>query len=243
MINLTSHGILNENKAPNIEAFGIEQLSLLSAASELNDPQQFLEAMVSTVTNYTAEQLTIGDLLQLAVYHRIQAYPNSPISIAWKCKGLLYKNPDAPEMFKASEVAKMDSVQQENLEPYSCNSENEIKYDFETFPMMMLPDNINTLDPDLQIPSATLYPELVLLTANPSTAKLVNVAAWVKEGNTIQEKLEIIGSQPDLDLFDRASKASKEFQHGPYSKLRASCPTCETEVVRNVTINTNSFFR
>lgn len=243
MIELSSRGILKPD-APQIALidFGLDQLSMMSASAELNDPQQFLEAICSTVSNYKPEELTVGDLLQIAVYHRIKAFPNSPISVSWKCKGILYRNPSTSELHRAEEISQFAEEVKETLEPYTCNSDNVVKYDVDTFPIMVIPENVE-LDHDLQIPNATLYPEIVKLSANPATAKLANAAAWVKAGATLQEKLEIIGNQETLDLFDRASKASKTYQHGPYSRLRSECPNCGTEVMRRITINANSFFR
>lgn len=239
--NLSSSAFLVSDQkntvTPVVLPFGLEQLTLMSAACELDDPQQFLEAICSTVPNIKPEQLTIGDLLQLAIYHRMKAFPDSPIEINWKCNGVIVKDATTGEAIDYEAIRDHTEIEQ-----HICGSENLIRFTEADYPIVYL-DNLEGLDSDLALPSATLYPEIVQLAQQPMFAKLVNIVSWIKDGNTIQDKLDILSNQTDLDLFDRASKASKKYQHGPKAIIKAECPNCGTPVSRKVTINATSFFR
>lgn len=243
MKTLCSNSVLKPNTELEINKFGMVELGKLSASCELKDSLLFMEAIAETVTSHSLTELSIGDLLQIATYHRINAFPNTPIELRWKCSGLLFKveGEESDEM----ELLTLDQVRERKIEnaiPMECNSQNVKTFTVDDFPFISMKD-ITDLDPRLEVPNASLYPEMIELAKIPHTSKLVFAAVWVKGGRTIEDKLELLGNEETLDLFDVASKASKEYQHGPSGTISAKCPKCNSLAKQRVHVDQTSFFR
>tara|TARA_Y100001963_G_scaffold127143_1_gene180305 strand:- start:2161 stop:2877 length:717 start_codon:yes stop_codon:yes gene_type:complete len=233
---LTSNSRLANGKEFEVSPLSIESYSLLSEACVNDDAQSFVEALVLT-TNYTDQELSLGDILQLAVYHRIQEYPDHPLVLKWDCAGTLVR--DSAGNFYEHDEFDPHSVQ--DYEIVDCGTRNEVSYSMANFPFKYLGDT--ELGSDFSIPTASLYAEFVEFSKDPKTALLAPALVWVKtEINTISEKLKRV-EEEGSELFKKAQAISHQCQHGPLQSLRSACPKCGLEVKKRIIVNQMSFFR
>lgn len=234
---LTSNGRLTNGKEFKVEPFTIESYSLLSVACANDDHESFMQALVGT-TNYTAEELSLADLLQLAVYHRITEYPEAPLNLTWDCQGTFVidsqENCYTHEEFEAT----TDIV---DFSIVDCTTHNSVGFNMENFPFTYL--GTMELDDDLSIPTAGLYAEYVEYSKDPKLALLIPAICWVKTDiNTLDAKIKRV-EEVGASLFKKAQQASYRYQHGPRQKLKASCVTCGSPVQKVVAVNQHSFFK
>jgi rubrerythrin len=234
---LTSNSRLTNNKEFEINPLTIESYSLLSASCTNDDNESFMQAMVSS-TNYTDQELSLSDVLQIAVYHRIAEYPEAPLALKWDCQGTLVVD-SSENIYTHDEFENTEDVV--DFEIVDCGQHNVTKFGMNNFPFTYLPEL--DLDHDLSIPTASLYADYIEYSKDPKLAMLIPAICWVKTDiNTIAEKIKRI-EEEGPELYKKAQKASFKYQHGPRQKLNASCPKCGTPVNKLVAVNQHSFFR
>lgn len=223
-----------------INDLGFTQLSMLSESATINSHVKFVDAIMDTVEGVEDRQLSIGDFLQLVAYHRIHAFPDSPISLTWGCAGFLFVDPEGNEL-KYDEVQQGDTEFQKTLRPKPCATQCEVNFEYEDLTMFQIP-NVE-IPEGFSIPTADLYAEYVELSQDPKLAKIIPAAQWIARGDTLKAKIDFLRRQTTLELFDQASKLNHELRHGPSNKLLASCPNCGTQVKQGIVFDQYSFFR
>lgn len=234
---LTSNRRLTNDKEFEINPLTIESYSLLSASCTNDDNDSFMKAMVGS-TNYTDQELSLSDVLQIAVYHRINEYPEAPLALTWDCQGTLVVD-SSENTYTHEEFEQVADV--EDFSIIDCGQHNSTSFGMHNFPFTYLPEL--ELDEDLSIPTASLYADYIEYSKDPKLAMLIPAICWVKTDiNTIAEKIKRIEAEGP-ELYKRAQKASFKYQHGPRQKLRADCPACGTHVNKLVAVNQHSFFK
>lgn len=234
---LTSNRRLVNDKEFEVGPLTIESYSLLSEACVNDDPAPFLKAMVES-TNFSDQELSIGDVLQLAVYHRINEFRDAPLRLTWDCQGTLVEDNNG-NLYTHEEYANNDDVV--DAKTVECGCGNNVSFNMGNFPFIYLPEV--ELSDDLSIPTASLYPEYIELSKDPKLARLVPALCWVKtDNNTLAAKIKRVEDEGTV-LLRKAMDASYRYQHGPASKLVAECTKCGLKVTKPVTVNQHSFFK
>lgn len=223
-----------------IEPIGMTELSMLSESATLDKHVTFVDAILNTVPNVEDTQLTIGDFFQLVAYHRVSAFPDSPIQLDWNCSGFTFIDEEGNEL-QYREIEGTDAEYQKTLRPKPCGQQCHVDFAYEDLDILKIPDV--EIPEGFKIPTADLYAEYVELSNDPKLAKIIPAAQWIAQGNTIEEKIKFLRKQPDLVMFDRASKLNHELRHGPLNKLNAACPNCGTQVSQGIVFDQYSFFR
>lgn len=241
-----------------VKNFGVKQLGLLSKCLVQNDLRYMLEAM-SQVIDKAITDLTIGDFYYLLAWQRTVSYPKSPVISEWHCQGYLYtiKGQSLPPMTLSTIQAMTKAWQQadENtrksmldpdtteVEEVPCNAECSEPTVFSDFPVIQLGNVKPELDIRLDYPRVSLLPTLVEALADPETVLLVSAAQWIKQGQTLVEKLFVLQDEPDLTLFDIAAEANSKYTHGISEVFDKICPKCGTPTSLLLKIEPSLFFR
>lgn len=234
---LTSNNRLVNDKEFEVNPLTIESYSLLSEACVNDDPVPFMKAMVDS-TNFTDQELSIGDVLQLAVYHRINEYRDAPLRLTWDCQGTLIED-SVGNFYTHEQFSENDDIAEAQV--VQCETHNSVSFGMNNFPFIYLPEV--ELGDDLAIPTASLYPEYIELSKDPKLAKLIPALCWIKtDTNTLAAKIKRAEDE-GTELLRKAMQASYKYQHGPASKLVAECTKCGLKVTKPVTVNQHSFFK
>ena len=223
-----------------INPIGMTELSMLSEAATLNKHVTFVDAILNTVENVEDHQLSMGEFFQIVAYHRINAFPDSPIELNWTCSGFMFTDKEENEL-RYDEVEAEDTEYQKTLRPKPCGQTCHVDFEYNDLDILQMPER--ELPEGFAIPTAALYAEYVELSNDPKLAKIIPAAQWIAHGTTIEDKIKFLRKQTDLKLFDQASRLNHELRHGPLNKLHAACPKCGTQVEQGIVFDQYSFFR
>lgn len=225
-----------------IRPFSVQELKLIARAIETGRVEYVVQAIDNCI-DIDVDELALQDYFYLYYWLRIESYPNTPHYMEWEC--------DEP-------VKDEDGNPTEHL----CGKENVTpltKTDLNTIYLEDLGFDINTLDPRLDFPRTKLLGSIeainklkeVYKQANqlPSNSEytiddlvFVNAAKWLKEGSSLREKLEILGNEPDLRLFELASKLDQALTFGVYEYSIVKCMGCGAERRYRVLLDAPRFF-
>jgi len=222
------------SKECQMEKFDIRSLQKISASLSADDYTLFIEALDDKL-DVDVFSLGFRDFYKLILIQRLICFPNSPIEFSWTCSGVVLSTDDGTIVTK-EETRDLDPKTE--LLAKTCGVYNvktlssiedfkEIMFDYE------LPDYA-------AIPTVALLAEYRRMIDEPQLRFIVPIAAWLKEGETLADKIELIGS--DLDLFDKLSDLNS-LDHGIVSKVEARCSSCDKAVVKRIDVDNTSFFR
>jgi len=223
-----------------INPIGMTELSMLSESATLNKHVTFVDAILSTVEGVEDHQLSMGEFFQIVAYHRIHAFPDSPIELNWTCSGFMFVDLDGNEL-RYTDVDSKDKEFQKTLRPKPCGQTCHVDFDYDDLDILIMPER--ELPEGFSVPTSSLYAEYVELSNDPKLAKIIPAAQWIAHGNTIEDKIKFLRKQTDLKMFDQASRLNHELRHGPLNKLHAACPNCGTQVEQGIVFDQYSFFR
>jgi hypothetical protein len=106
------------------------------------------------------------------------------------------------------------------------------------YPRVSLLEDLNTANEDKQALTAGKTAQAFQL----DDLVLVDAAKWIKEGDTIFDKIKILDSQPDLSLYEAASAANKALQYGVYEFTIVTCRGCGAKRRYRVLLDAPKFF-
>lgn len=216
-----------------IRPFAITELKLVARAIETGD-SDFITQAIDNCIDFPVTQLTIADYFYLYYWMRIQSYPNTPHYMEWKC----------------------DEVH----EGHTCNHENVTPLTHKELKVVYLEDlsfDLTQLDPRLDFPRVALLQDLALAQESKTAIKegrnkeatfslddlvLVNAAKWIKEGETLRDKIAVLERQPNLELYEVASKTNKAFEYGVYEYAMVNCGRCGAKRRYRVLLDAPRFF-
>ena len=223
-----------------IRPFSVRELKLIARSIEHNNVD-FITQAIDNCIDMDVYQLTIPDYFYLYYWFRIESYPNTPHYMEWVC-----------DEETKDEQGNVTGV---------CNHENTSQLKRSDIKLIHLDDlgfELDQLDPRLDFPRVKLLEDLTQ--ANDDKKKydkvgndegnqfkiddliLVDAAKWIKEGTTIWDKLKILESQPNLDLYEIANKTNKALQFGVYEYTLVSCGRCGAKRRYRVSLDAPSFF-
>lgn len=225
-------------KELNVEPLNLDGLALMSEACTEDSADIFVEAIKTCLPHTDVNALPLSDFIALAAYIRIQTFTNSPLEVRYTCTAPRYTLDG--NTLSREEVEALESV--EGVQVRDCNNHVHKEFKFEDLEMVKLPEDFH-LEDTFDVPRAKHYAEYVNLYSNAQYRKLIPAVVWLKEGDTLKDKLEIVRSQPNLDLFDELSKLNSMHSHGLKRFLTVNCSLCNAPHKTALQISQYSFFR
>lgn len=211
--------------------FSVVELKLIARAIETGDAD-FITQAIDNCVDIPVHELTITDYFHIYYWMRISSYPNTPHYMEWVC----------------DEEHDGQACNHENLTPLT-QSELRVVY------LSDLGYKPGDLDPRLDFPRVSLLQDLHLareskeLIAQKKEAEfslddlvLINAAKWIKAGKTLRDKIKILEAQPDLELYELASKANKAYEHGVHESAFVKCGRCGAKRRYRVLLDAPRFF-
>lgn len=243
-------------KAIEMSPFKVAQVMQLSRAVALQSMKPTVEALDS-VMDFDANDLTDGDFYYLLAWQRIHAYSHSPLKAAWECEGMVFQEEGnlervftqdqikalVEEYDAASEEEKALLENPEELKVTSrlCRHFNSVDILMDHLRVVYLEDGVK-LDPRLDFPRVRTLADSLARTDNPDQQNIVQAARWVRDGNTLDDKLAILQAEPNLELFEKALQANALVRHGISRTVTLKCEQCNEESAHAFDIRPETFF-
>lgn len=230
-----------------VRPFCVKELSLLHMGSNFGSTGiGHIIRAVDMAISCEADILTDGDFEYLMAWLRLNSYPKAPSLVRWTCRKLnvieskgraFYTKPDAFTMTERELKIK-------GLEYEICSAtNNEIVHNVQTAIHTFDDDDLTMVYDDLDFPRVGTLVELnELLENSPEYGHHARTARWVREGDTIQDKMRILDEQPDLDMYFRIQECLKRYKHGITEKMKLRCRTCGNMVDHESAPNPMTFF-
>lgn len=200
-----------------IRPFSFAELKLISRAAQTQTNQNIIHA-VNNCINVDAFDLTVGDFYYILFWLRVNSYPKTPWIVEWTCRNLI------------------ESEGEERI----CGAENFDRISESSVSIKQLENK--DLPEGLDFPRARDLDDIQEMAKNPDFRFLIKEIQWIK-GSSMEEKIFYLENSEDLELFEKAKKASDEFQHGIIETLKLKCKECGGLHSHVMTINPLTFFR
>lgn len=221
---LPSRFLPYEQRSLYIRPFSVLELKLIARSIELNSIDYITQAIDNCI-DLDVYSLTIPDYFYLYYWLRIESYPNTPYYCNWECNEL---------------QADKSVCGHKNVSPLTQN-EMTVSY---------LESNLIT-DSRLDYPRVRLLEDLTIAALEKKGSRqlfssddllLVEAAKWIKDGDTIFDKIKILESQPDLRLYESAFHLNQTIQYGVYEFTLVTCGRCGAKRRFKVSLDASKFF-
>lgn len=229
-----------------IRPFTIKELKLVSKAAILKDITHLIRA-VDLVTTMDAGNLTVGDFYYVLMWLRIHSMPKTPYVVEWHCKEpVLVNKHDARRIM--NDVTFQIPKDEENWKVEHCTAHNSEVVHMTNVEIITLDeDNFDGIPQngivEYDFPRARNIQEVQEALNDPALKLIVGAAQWVKEGATLEEKIEVLENQEDLQAFDDASVLNSTIVHGIAETTTLTCRDCLKRTAHNLVLDAFSFFR
>lgn len=221
-----------------MESIGMEQLMLMSRAVATGSWTPVVQAMESLIDLPPDQRLTDGDFYYLLSLQRLIAYQISPLQARWECQGQMYMDNEGnsytgkqlqdrvAEYDNATDEQKEEMVDPSTLMVHAvpCTATNAVNVTLDSLEVVTLTDT--KLDDRLDYPRVDTLVDAHVMSDTPDNAQIVQAARWLKEGNTLEEKLDVLRASPTLELFELCLQTDKKVRHGVSQLIHTSCNTC-----------------
>lgn len=251
---LPSGGIPYAVKSIEVQPFRPRHMPYLSEALMMENLAPLIEA-VDQVMDFDAYQLTDGDFYYFLTWLRFNSR-DIPMYATWECTGTMFRRKDTGEIMSIVAIDEL-MVQWENakgteaaatmtdpmlleFDELECGSVNKEIVTFDDFKILRMNDT--PLDPRLEYPRVATMVEFTELVKDKRFTKIIGPTRYIKDGFNIRAKLDIVDSLEDMDLFDAASRAHFQHEHGIMQDIKKRCPQCGSTHDFSVTIDASSFF-
>lgn len=243
--NLPSNFFPYDYKQMHIRPFTVNELKLVSKAATLKEMSHLIRA-IDLVTTVDASNLTIGDFYYILMWLRIHSMPKTPYVIEWHChEGVLTHKED-----KTIILNDMTFKVPENEEDYTvedCGTHNSEVIHMTNVDIVCIEDDFEGLPNDgpleFDFPRARHLQGIQEALQDPELNLLVGPAQWIKDGDTIEEKISILGTQSDLQVFDDAAALNEHIVHGIRETSTLTCRSCLKKNQHTLILDALSFFR
>lgn len=235
--------------------FRMPQIMLASRAVSTESMAPMIEAL-DKVIDVDVRELTDGDFFYLLAYQRIVNY-TSPLVARWTCDGIVFRENDGlsrtftqqqmaslvAEYEQADEEARADLQDPNKLivTADTCGHANLENIVFEDLKIAQLPEDL-VLPLGIDFPRVSTLVDAIEMRKDVDMRNIVNAARWVAEGSTLAEKLEVLESQTDLALFERALQAQTTIAHGAARIISKLCTACGESSDHLLDISPETFF-
>lgn len=226
-----THGVSKLYARP----FAVRELSLLHMGSHVtyNGIDHIIRAVDMSIS-CDARILTDGDFEYVMTWLRMNSYPKAPSLVRWECRKINMIESNGRAFYLGSDAETMTEreMKLKGLELEVCDTENnEIVHNAQTVVHTLDDDDIVMEYDDLDFPRISSLSELyALLDESPEQEYHARMARWVREGETLQDKMRILEEQTDFDMFMRIRECEERYKHGISEKLDLKCRTCGNRV-------------
>lgn len=251
---LPSRAIPYATKEFTVEKFRPKHLIHVSEAITLDSVEPMIKA-VQQVISVDVKTLTPGDFYYIVTWLRMFSR-SIPLQAEWKCEGSMYVRKDngirinestlrmLAEQYYAAEGTEeqklLEDPEQIHLDVVACAAENSRKIEFADFNTIVMPEH--ELDERLSYPKVQHLAEYIKFLGDTQMKRIAGPAMWIKEGVTLQDKIDVLFEQDDMTLFDIATQAEVALDHGVLQRVVKTCETCGQEHAFVISIDASSFF-
>lgn len=212
-----------------------KQLRLLSKAASTSTYLPILQALNEVMTPEDID-LTVGDFFYLMAYMRLTAFKSNPMIAIWECTGNVYVD----EEDNVHTVKDLQGLPEDTMvTSRPCNHINNVHTCMDDLSIIKCSEKPTSR---LQLPLAKHIDEVQTLLRDEDIKFIVPAASWVREGETIQDKIDILQQEPDMALFDTASRYNGVIIHGVDTTVTHACSNCGRLARSAFNITPSSFF-
>jgi hypothetical protein len=229
-----------------LRPFVVKELPLihLGSKAKVGGLSSILRA-VNMVASCDIYCLTDGDFEFLLAWLRRNSYPTSPMLVSWICKKTNVVEKETRKFILEQEAKYLTETDMRihNYEYELCDAENStIVHNAKVLVDTLDDDCLYIKYDDIDFARVnTLVEYDTLIESDPSISKVADLARWVKAGNTLAEKIEILESS-DIDLYERIVETQNMFKHGIRESMSMQCRVCRNKVEHTSKPNLRSFF-
>ncbi len=229
-----------------VEKGSLKFLRLTSLSIAEDEYAPFIDAVQSLVPTIDIDAMTLPDFFALVTYARISLYPSSPITYQHVCRNTVFKtalgkmtSTEVKQAIEKGDLSKTDPVNPCRCDfNYSTYIENIKNFEMVEFN----PEGFDTSR--FAIPRVSLLAEYKRLIKDKELRFIIPAIAWLKEGDTLEEKLAIIENSGNaVGLVDELSKISIQYGFGLRSRIETECPDCGKKSELPIHIDNQSFIR
>lgn len=252
LLNLPSHYIPYNFKEVHITTITPKIIPLMAQAVEQNDFQYALDA-VQTAIDTDVGYLTEGDFYYVLYVLRIMAFKRNMLVARWRCASDVFRREDNGERWTQDQLTSyfnhwtngnregMTDPNEIQLEVVPCDTDNEANVEVQDLIVIELDkDAPYELDQRLDFPRAKFIPESYVISEDPGIGSLVRVARWLRDGETMMEKVKRITE--DMELYELALEAETKFRHGVTRHIVKTCSFCGEPNSLAMEVRPSSFF-
>ncbi len=227
--------------------FTVDELRLIGKAAVLKDMSHMIRAIDLCVT-MDAGNLTIGDFYYMMMWLRLYSMPKAPYIMDWPCQEVIITS-KKDGSFKLNDASfKMPEPEDEdNWEPRPCGAHNTEIIHLIDMHVVSLEDDFEGIPQteaiEFDFPRARYIQDIDTCMKDPGLRLLAGPASWVKDGETIEEKLAILQTQNDLSAFDAAAHLNETIIHGVGENANLTCRKCLKVTPHAISLDPFSFFR
>lgn len=229
-----------------IRPFTIKELKLVSKAAILKDMKHLIRA-VDLVCTMDAGNLSVGDFYYVLMWLRIHSMPKTPYVVEWHCgEAVLVNKKDGTRLDNGPDFQlPKDEI---NWRVEKCTSHNSEVIHITNVEILTLDEtNFDGIPQngiiEYDFPRARNIQEVQEALADPEMQLIVGAAQWVKEGDTLAEKVEVLESQSDLQAFDDAAVLQETIEHGIVETTTLTCRECLKRTPHTLILDALTFFR
>lgn len=230
-----------------VRPFCVRELSLLNMGSSLGHSGiGHIIRAVDMAISCDVNMLTDGDFEYIMAWLRLNSYPKAPSLVQWTCKkvnvvekkGRAFRTEPQLQSMSVRDLARL------GLEFEVCNAQNNeivhnVASDIETFD----DSDLTMVYEDLDFPRVGTMVELYsLLKTDPEAEHHAKYARWVKAGDTLKQKMQILTEQKTFDQYNRISECMQRYAHGIKESMQLRCRTCGNKVPYVAKPNVLTFF-
>lgn len=228
--------------------FVVRELSLLYAGSQSvsGTGLSHIVRAVDMAISCDASVLTDGDFEYVMAWLRLNSYPKAPSLVTWTCKKVNIVNikdrafqPD-PSLFLLDD----DRLRVRGMKHEVCDTENnEIVHNSDTIIHTLDDGDIVVAYDDLDFPRvATLVELSELVEEHPELRYEASIARWIKDGDTLKDKMRILNDAPNLDQFTRIQECTQRYKHGISETMGLRCRVCGNKLTHTARPDPTTFF-
>lgn len=204
----------------NVRPFTVNELFLIADSIKTKSIRSLIQA-VDNVIDVDVNLLTVPDYYNLYYWLRFMSYPKTPPYVEWTCNNLQVVD---DELVKCGHL-NVSRLKKTDVKVHHLSACGPIELNpMLDFPRVSLLLSVEDLEDD-----------------NGPVRDLFNVAMWVKEGVTINEKVAVLRSAPDLSLYEDALHASRTYVYGADEFVSIKCEVCGVKGYVKVPFNATTF--
>lgn len=208
--------------------------------AKLSGNLTYLISAVSSCISVPINQLILEDFDFCIYWLRINSYPNRPFNVTWSCVAEI-EGKDKKSKKIICEKENFSTISKANLTVVSLD--NDFKLDSNlSFPRMNIFEELWTIHNRLELMEKENVEgeekdELL------GDVYLMAIAQWLKEGDTLADKLNILKSQPSMDFQLKIEDAVNLVPtFGVSEDIELICVNCGGSTRRRLSLDYLSFF-